>query len=119
MPNPVVHFEIGCRDTAASANFYSHLFGWTSQQMGPALMINTGSPQQGIPGHFTALGHEPYHYTIFYVQVDDIDAALAKAESMGGKTRVPKVDIPGYGSFAWFDDPDSNVIGLWKPISAA
>ena len=118
MPNPVVHFEIGCRDTAASANFYSSLFGWTSAQMGPALMINTGSAE-GIQGHYTALGHEPNHYTIFYVQVDDVAAALAKAESLGGRTMVPKVDVPGYGAFAWFADPDTNVIGLWKPASAA
>ena len=72
--------------------------------------------EQGIQGHFTALGHEPFHYTIFYVQVDDISATLAKAESLGGKTVVPKVDIPGYGSFAWLSDPDENVIGLWKPV---
>jgi uncharacterized protein len=118
MSNPVVHFEIGCRDTAVSAKFYSSLFGWTSAQMGPALMISTGV-QEGIQGHFTALGHEPHHYTIFYVQVDDVGAALAKAESLGGKTMVPKVDIPGYGAFAWFSDPDANVVGLWKPASAA
>src|SRR5437016_6407418 len=116
MSNPVVHFEIGCRDTASSANFYSSLFGWGSAQMGPALMIDTGS-KQGIQGHYTALGHEPHHYTLFYVQVDDIAASLAQAESLGGKTVVPKVDIPGYGAFAWFSDPDGNTVGLWKPAS--
>jgi predicted enzyme related to lactoylglutathione lyase len=114
MPNPVVHFDIGCRDTAQAAQFYSSLFGWGTSQMGPALMIDTKSPQ-GIQGHFTALGHEPYHYTIFYVNVDDIDAYLAKAESLGGKTLVARVDIPNYGSFAWLSDPDGNTVGLWKP----
>ena len=114
MPNPVVHFDIGCRDTAQAAQFYTALFGWGTSQMGPALMIDTGSPQ-GIQGHFTALGHEPFHYTIFYVNVDDIDAYLAKAESLGGKTIVPKVDIPNYGAFAWLSDPDGNTVGLWKP----
>lgn len=114
MSNPVVHFEIGCRDTAQSGQFYSSLFGWRTSLMGPALMIDTGSPQ-GIPGHFTALGHEPHNYTIFYVNVDDIDAYLAKAHSLGGKTLVPRVDIPNYGSFAWLSDPDGNTVGLWKP----
>lgn len=115
MPNPVVHFEIGCKDTQESAKFYESLFGWSTHQVGPAQMINTGS-QEGIQGHFTALGHDPHHYTIFYVQVDDISAQLAKAEQSGGKVVVPKVDIPNYGSFAWFADPDGNVIGLWKPV---
>ena len=117
MPNPVMHFEIGCRDTAQAAQFYTSLFDWSTSQMGPALMINTGSPA-GIQGHFTTLGHEPFHYTMFYVNVDDIEASLAKAESLGGKTLVPKVDIPNYGSFAWLTDPDGNTVGLWKPAQA-
>ncbi len=116
MPNPVVHFEIGGTNTEASAEFYGSLFGWSTRQVGPALMINTGSPE-GIQGHFTALGHEPHHYTIFYVQVEDINASLQKAEQLGGKVVVPKVDVPNYGSFAWFSDPDGNTVGLWKPAS--
>jgi predicted enzyme related to lactoylglutathione lyase len=84
--------------------------------MGPAQMIDTGS-SQGIQGHITALGHEPHHYTIFYVNVDDIGAYLAKAESLGGKTLVPKMQIPT-GSFAWLSDPDGNTVGLWQPAQA-
>jgi uncharacterized protein len=117
MADPVVHFEIGCKDTQKASEFYSSLFGWNAAPYGPALMIQTGS-KEGIQGHFTALGREPHHYTIFYVQVDDITASLAKAESLGGKTVVPKVDIPGTGSFAWFSDPDGNTIGLWKQVHA-
>jgi predicted enzyme related to lactoylglutathione lyase len=113
MSNPVVHFEVGCRDNNRASQFYSSLFGWNGTPMGPATMINTGT-NEGIQGHFTALGHEPFHYTIFYVQVDDIEAYLAKSESLGGKTLVPRVDIPT-GSFAWTSDPDGNTVGLWKP----
>ena len=115
MPNPVVHFEIGCRDSAKTSEFYTTLFVWNTQAMGPAMMINTGSPA-GIQGHMTQLGHEPFHYTIFYVQVEDIEESLKKAEGLGGKTLVPKVDIPT-GSFAWFADPEGNTVGLWKPTT--
>jgi predicted enzyme related to lactoylglutathione lyase len=113
MANPVVHFEVGCRDSAKGAEFYASMFGWKGTPMGPATMIDTGT-KEGIQGHMTALGHEPFHYTIFYVQVDDIEAALAKAASLGGKMLVPKVDIPT-GSFAWMADPDGNTVGLWTP----
>jgi len=65
MGQPVVHFEIGCRDSAKTADFFSGLSGWNMQAMGPATMINTGAAASGIHGHITALGHEPYHYTIF------------------------------------------------------
>src|SRR6185369_8391137 len=78
MGHPIVYFEIGCRDHARTEHFFGELFGWHIQPNGPASMIDTGS-QQGIPGHITALGHEPQHYTIFYVEVDDIQASLDKA----------------------------------------
>jgi hypothetical protein len=117
MSKPVVHFEIGCADTAKAKEFYGSVFGWSTAQMGPALMIQTGS-EQGIQGHFTALGHAPHHYTIFYVQVEDIAAHLAKVVELGGKVVVPKVDIPGSGSFAWMADPEENIVGLWTPAQA-
>jgi predicted enzyme related to lactoylglutathione lyase len=109
---PVVHFEIGCDDTAKTQRFFSDLFGWQIQQQGPAAMINTGT-SDGISGHFTSLGHDPRHFVTIYVQVDDVKAYLAKAESLGGKTLVPPVDIPT-GTFAWLSDPEGNIIGLWK-----
>ena len=112
MGKPVVHFEIGCKDLGKTQDFYSKLFGWTMQEAGPAALINTGA-ETGIHGHMSALGHEPFHYTIFYVQVDDVAAALKQAESLGGKTVVPPIDIPT-GTFAWFADPEGNTVGLWK-----
>jgi uncharacterized protein len=113
MGQPVVHFEIGCVDSTKTASFFSNLFGWKMQTMGPATMIDTASGS-GIQGHITALGHEPQHYTIFYVQVDNVQSYLEKASALGGKTLVPPVEIPT-GTFAWFADLDGNTIGLWKP----
>ena len=70
--NPVIHFEIGCRDLARTQKLYRDLFAWT---------IDATSIQgAGLPGHITALGHEPQNYTIFYVQVEDVPAHIAKAE---------------------------------------
>ncbi len=111
MPHPVIHFEIGCRDSKGTQNFYARLFDWKINEQGPAAMIDTGG---GITGHITALGHEPHHYTIFYVQVDNVQAYLDKAKALGGKTLVPPVDLPN-GTFAWIGDPEGNTIGLWKP----
>lgn len=113
MGNPVVHFEIGCRDSQKTQNFYSSLFGWKIAEAGPAAMIDTG---QGITGHISALGHEPFHYTIFYVEVDDVQAYLDKAAKLGAKTLVPPVPIPT-GTFAWMQDPEGNTVGLWKPAA--
>jgi uncharacterized protein len=112
MSHPVVHFEIGCRDRTAVSAFYRAAFGWKIDD-GPMGMIDTGS-SEGVPGHIAALGHEPHQFTHFYVQTEDVAASLAEIESLGGKTVVPPVAIPG-GTFAWFSDPEGNVVGLWKP----
>ncbi len=113
MSHPVVHFEFGCRDQVKTVMFLTDLFGWKMQPAGPATMIDTGA-DAGINGHITSLGHEPHQYTIFYVQVEDVQAYLDKAEKLGGRTLVLPVEIPT-GTFAWFADPGGNTIGLWKP----
>jgi predicted enzyme related to lactoylglutathione lyase len=114
MTHPVVHFEIGCRDSAKTQEFYKKLFDWKISDMGPAAMI--AAETGGIDGHITSLGHEPQHYTIFYVAVDNVAAYLEKAKALGAKTLVPPVDIPT-GTFAWMQDPEGNTVGLWKAKS--
>lgn len=68
---------------------------------------------EGIPGQINSLGHEPHQYTIFYVQVDDVQATIDKVQELGGKLIVGPVNIP-IGAFAWVSDPGGNTIGLWK-----
>jgi len=115
MGAPVVHFEIGCRDKAKTQTFFTKTFGWSAEDFGGATMINTGA-DSGIHGHISSLGHEPHQYTIFYIQVDDINATLKKIESNGGKTLIPKTEVPHAGHFAWFSDPGGNTVGLWTPM---
>lgn len=123
MPAPVVHFEIGCQNLEKTRNFYSSLFGWEYAPGAPnmAMIGNLGSyaekPTEGIGGHINCLGHPPHNYVTIYVQVDDIPAALKKAESMGGKTLIPATEVPEMGHFAWFTDPEGNAVGLWKPMA--
>ena len=114
MENPVVHFDIGCRDHEKSAEFYTRLFGWTTSEYGPlSKKFDTGS-QEGIQGHLTALGHEPHNYVMVYVEVEDISSHLEKATELGGSVMVPETAIPGGGHFAWIKDTEENLIGLIK-----
>ena len=108
---PVVHFEIGCADRDRAAEFYGKLFGWKMQPLGPAVAVEAG--KGGIGGHISSLGQSAFQYTMFYVEVDDLEATLDKAAALGGKTMVPPVRIPT-GTFAWMLDPEGNTIGLWK-----
>lgn len=112
MPNPVVHFEIGCPDLAVSRAFFRDVFGWQDSDYGPmSANLNTGE-QGGINGFTTSLGHEPKQYVMVYIEVADIDQTLAAIAEKGGEVLIPKHEAPG-GWFAWFKDPSGNMLGLW------
>jgi predicted enzyme related to lactoylglutathione lyase len=112
MGRPVVYFEIACQDRAKSEAFFTELFDWElkPQAMSSGVVAGEG----GIGGHIVSYGHEPHRQTIFYVEVDDLQATLDHAEKLGGKTLIPPMPIPGgKESFAWFSDPDGNTIGIY------
>jgi predicted enzyme related to lactoylglutathione lyase len=119
MPAPVVHFELGVRDTEKAKAFYGPLFGWEFAAYGSAAMLtNIGKMvgTEGIGGHINSLGHPPHTYCVVYAQVDDLNATIEQAKKLGGKPLVPPTEVPGLGQFAWIQDPEGNTVGLWKPM---
>jgi predicted enzyme related to lactoylglutathione lyase len=112
--HPIVHIEFSAEDGAAAARFYGELFGWKTEHI-PEMNYTTFESGEGSPGGgFNPLGEQVKAGDIYvYVQTDDIEASLAKAESLGGKTAVPKTEIPNVGWFALFTDPTGNVVGLF------
>ena len=118
MGQPVIHFEIGCQDMARAAGFYSDLFGWQTQAAGPTTLIDTGN-ENGISGHLTALGHEPFHYVLVYIEVEDLSPYLERIEAFGGRIAVPPIALPDGRRFAWLTDPEGNTLGLITPTPAS
>jgi hypothetical protein len=115
MGQPVVHFEIAGKDGAKLQQFYAALFDWKINSDNPMNygLVDTGG-QGGIGGGIFQTPPEMPPYLTIYVNVDDLQAYLDKAESLGGKTVVPPTPIPNYGSFALFADPEGHCIGLFK-----
>ncbi len=113
MPNPVVHFEVVGKDLHKLQGFYGDLFGWRTQEIpdmnyamvekeGEGIAGGLGQSQDGGPGHVT-----------FYVQTDDPQAVLDKAEQLGGRTIMPVTELPQV-TIALLADPEGHVIGLAK-----
>jgi len=109
MADKVTHFEIHGKDGKRLQKFYASLFGWKVDANNP---MNYGmvSPEQGGIGGGITKSDAPM--VTFYVEVADPAAALKKAESLGGKTIMPPMDVPGGPRIAQFADPEGNVIGL-------
>jgi uncharacterized protein len=113
MPNPVIHFEVAGPDASGLQKFYASLFDWKIDANNP---MNYGMVEASEGGIGGGVGPSPdgnKHLT-WYVQVDDLQAALDKAEQLGGKTVMPPMDVPGGPSIAQFTDPAGNVVGLVK-----
>lgn len=112
--HPIVHVEFSATDREKAGKFYSDLFGWEIQHM-PEFNYTTFRSDENLGGGInTASDEYPLGTVVFYVGTEDIEASLAKAESLGGKTILPKMEVPGMGWLAMFTDPDGNKIGLWK-----
>ncbi len=118
---PVVWFEVTGKDAKKLQSFYGKIFDWKINADNPmnygmvdaaanGAAVGTGSIGGGIgPAQPDAPG-----YVTFYVQVDDPDAYLKKIESLGGKTIMPTTEIPNMVTFALFQDPEGNMVGLVK-----
>lgn len=110
MASRIVHFDIGCRDKAISADFYANVFGWEIGE--GANEFGLAVRGAGLNGQIVSLGHEPHNYLMFYVEVDDITATVAVAENKGGGKVIGPVPLPGGRRFAWLKDPEGTLLGV-------
>lgn len=112
----IVHIEFPAADDKQAAEFYGQLFDWpTDVDEAGYTMFN---PAEGPVGGFNPLadgGHTPIKPgdVIVYVSTDNVEATLAKAESLGGRVLLGKTEIPGFGWYGLFADPTGNRVGVY------
>jgi len=114
MGKKIVHFEVIGKDAKKLQDFYSKLFDWKVDANNPMNYGMVGADDAGIGGGIaTGMDGGAGHLT-FYVEVDDLAAALKQAEGMGGKTVMPPTQVPGGPEIAHFSDPEGHLVGLLK-----
>jgi predicted enzyme related to lactoylglutathione lyase len=118
MGQPVVHFEIVGQDADKLQSYYAELFGWSidaNNAMKYGLVARednlnadgigigggVGPGPEGYPGHVT-----------FYVEVPDVEASLAQAESLGGARMMGPDEVMDGLVIGLFSDPEGHVIGV-------
>ena len=120
--NRFTHFELATDDLEKTAAFYREVFGWGVYKWeGPVdyWLVDTGDAgTPGINGGLMASGGE-FKGTINTVQVDDIDAAIAKVKAHGGEIIMDKDTIPGVGFQAYFKDNVGIIVGLHQAFPDA
>ena len=125
MSGKVGHFEIPADEPARAKKFYETSFGWTMSEV-PGLdytMVNTGPvDEKGTPkevgfigGGIAKRGNALTHPVVTVI-VDEIDDAVKKIESNGGKILQRKTAHAGgtMGWSAYFKDSEGNTVGLYQ-----
>ena len=82
-------------------------------------IVDTHTEGTGINGGIAQTQPSEANRVTFYVEVDDLQAYLDKAESLGGKTIMPVTEIQGFVTLAMFTDPAGNAVGLVKSEAPA
>lgn len=129
--NPVVHFEMPVEDKKRMSAFYTGVFGWHTQHLGPEMgnyvLVQTGeTDEKGMlkePGRINggfADKTKDNQCTSLVIAVDDIIEAMKKVADAGGKVLggqkagVPD-EIPGVGLYISFLDTEGNRVGMLQP----
>jgi predicted enzyme related to lactoylglutathione lyase len=115
----------------AAFAYYSQLFGWKKLRdfdmgdVGSYLIYGQGRGQDDreLGGMFSQAKGAPMPAAwIYYIQVADLDAAIARAKSGGGTLMNGPMEVPGGARIAQLDDPQGAFFALHenaKPKVAA
>ena len=120
MGQPVVHFEIIGKDGDKLQELLLRALRLGDRRRQPDELRdrqregNTNADGAGIGGGVAAGPEGYYGHVTFYVEVPDVEAALAKAESLGG-TRVMGPDtVMESIELGQFTDPEGHLVGVVK-----
>ena len=115
--------DLSTTDIAAAQQFYSGLFGWEVDET-PIADSGTFYTNFRLDGYTVAGGGQMMPEMIeagappvwiSYVNVDDIDAAAARATEAGGVVFMPPMDVLDVGRMALVQDPTGAPFGMWQP----
>jgi predicted enzyme related to lactoylglutathione lyase len=123
MARPVVHFEVIGRNPDQLRHYYGDLFGWSFDMPSPVAQEVSDADSYGFVDLIAADdgtgirggigGGEGYDsHAVFYVGVQDVEAALERAESLGGTRVMGPVTSPNGLVVGHFKDPEGTLVGL-------
>lgn len=124
MTGRVVHFELPIDESQRARAFYTQVFGWelTPWPDAPEYVMAATGPASGegfINGGLVPRGETVGGAPVVVIDVEDIDATLARVEAQGGRPLREKQAVGDMGFAAYFEDSEGNVVGLWQTASDA
>ncbi len=121
MPNTLVWNELQTNDVERAKSFYGSVFGWTNQtdENGYVVFMAGDRAQAGMMAIDPSWGNVPPNWSV-YIMVEDLDAAAAKAQELGGSLLVPPTEAGEIGRFSVVRDPQGGALTIMQfsgPVS--
>jgi len=113
MDCPIVWFEVLGQHADKLQGFYGEVLGWSFDRRRAATMPRGGRSAR-VAERFRRASRtpaEPPWWVTFYARVPDLDAAIAKARSLGSRLLVPPTRH-GESVIAVISDPEGHPLGL-------
>ena len=110
--------ELWAAEASRAVGFYTEVLGYEVETMEMPngryhVLKNGDTPRAGIMTRPDA--QIPPHW-VQYVEVEDADAAVARAKTHGGEALGPLIDVDSVGRFGLIRDPAGATIGVIKPF---
>jgi len=112
--------ELQTTDPNAAADYYQQLFDWKVTQhdmgdLGMYRLFHVGESEiAGVMEMPPGEGMRPHWLN--YINVEDVDASIARVVELGGAQFMPATDIPGTGRFAIGADPTGAPFALYRGL---
>ena len=110
----ITHIEFPADDVERAKRFYAAVAGWDYSEMAgmDGYWLFRSAPEAG--GAIGRRGETVGDTVRIYIDVDDLEGAVAAATANGGSVITPPSDIPGQGRFAAVIDTEGNEVGLFE-----
>ncbi len=115
-PNSVVHVEFHSNAPEKTKAFLKDVFDWKFQEF-PEMNYSMFEAPSAPGGGLQKAENMPAG-VLDYILAKDIEGTIKKIQSSGGAIVTPKMEIPGFGFFAVFQDPTGITLALYEPKSA-
>jgi uncharacterized protein len=123
MKNRFVWHDVLSTDVKAAIAFYGEVIGWTTQPFEGSsdgaytLLVSGQGPLGGVmqlsDDDIESRGMRPHW--MGHVEVEDLDATVARVEALGGSIHVPPTSIPDVGRFSVVADPSNATLSVFEP----
>jgi len=111
----LVHVEFHSNDPVRTKRFYGEVFGYKFEEfpeMNYTMYKAPGGPAGGI---MKVMENRPPQ-VLNYLMASNIEQTLRKVSAAGGAVLQPKMEIPGQGWWALFQEPGGTVMALYQTI---